>query len=222
MKNFLISLVILMVSTTSAFAEGLISDDTPPGSELNWSVPIYAETYLPNANILFDDVTEADWFYDDVTYIVNCKIMEGYDSVTFAPHDKATEAMMVTVLYRMAGSPVISADSEEWYAAAVKWGYMNGVIDSGENWKFEPDKHISRGIFACMLANFNENIEKKSSDGDASIFPDSADFPGYAQAAAGWAGKAGIITGRDGGEFDFYGEAARAELAAMLHRYIAG
>ncbi len=220
-KKILLSISsIITITALSASAEGLLSEDAAPGDDLDWSEPVYAQTIIPNASLIFDDVKDADWFYDDVSYITAAKLMKGYDNTTFAPYDKATEAMMITVLYRMAGSPEVSSDSEEWYAPAVKWGYMNSIIDNGANWQFTPDKPISRGIFVCMLAAYNENIGKDSSDGDASIFPDYRDFPEYAKSAAGWAGEKSIVTGRDSGVFDFYGEATRAELAAMLHRYI--
>lgn len=221
LKKFLSVIAIITMTATSAFAEGLVSDGKAPDDDLNWSEPISARSFLPGASLLFDDVKDTDWFYEDVTYIVNCKLMEGYDDKTFAPADRATEAMMITVLYRMAGSPVVSSDNSMWYSDAVAWGSMNGIIDNGVNWTFEPEKNITRGTFACMLAAYNENVERKSSEGDASVFSDAADFPEYAKTAAGWAGREGIVTGRDSGEFDFYGEATRAELAAMLHRYIA-
>lgn len=203
----------------AALAEGLTVEE-PPEDGLVWSAPIAARSVSELIVTGFGDVSESDWFYDDVAYITRARLMEGYDSETFAPYDNATEGMMMTVLYRMAGSPAVSDAGAEWYAPAVKWGRLNGIIDTGD-WAFEPETNITRGAFAYMLAAYNERVEGGNSSGDAGLFPDSADFPGYAESAAGWAGERGIVTGRDGGEFDFYGEATRAELAAMLHRYIA-
>lgn len=220
-KKLLSAAAIITITASSAFAEGLVSDGEAPDGDLNWSAPIYAQSFLPSASLIFDDVKDTDWFYDDVTYIVNCKLMEGYDNKTFAPEDNATEAMMITVLYRMAGSPAVSSDNSTWYSDAAAWGYLKGIISSDPERAFEPEKNITRGSFACMLAAYNENVEDGSSTGNAELFPDSAEFPDYARNAAGWAGAQGIVTGRDNGEFDFYGEATRAELAAMLHRYIA-
>ncbi|MGN0162593.1 MAG: S-layer homology domain-containing protein [Candidatus Ornithomonoglobus sp.] len=209
----------ILVTAVTGFAGGLVSDGDNEDSDLAWSAPIYASGVVqPSVN--FDDVQETDWFRDDVTYIVAARLMEGYDSKTFAPNDTATEAMMVTVLYRMAGSPVVTSDNSTWYSDAAVWGRMNGIIDNGVYPSFEPEKNITRGSFACMLAAYNENAAGRILTGDADMFPDYEEFPDYAKPAAGWAGTQGIVTGRDNGEFDFYGEATRAELAAMLHRYI--
>jgi hypothetical protein len=220
MKKILLILAIAAMTYSTAFADGLVSDEQPADSDLNWSEPIHATSYLPGAALIFDDIKTDDWFYDDVTYIANAKLMNGYDNSTFAPYDNATEAMMITVLYRMAGSPVVTTDGDEWYSEAVSWGYVKGIIADRADWSFDVNRNITRGTFACMLAAYNENVEGNVSNGDAERFPDSADIPEYARAAAGWAGESGIVNGRDNDEFDFNGEATRAELAAMLHRYI--
>ena len=177
----------------------------------------------------FSDVYSTDWFYNAVKFAYTNKMMSGYaDNKTFGPNDKLTRGMMVTILYKMEGSPVISGKSKfsdvkstEYYAKAVKWATDKGIVHgySGTN-KFGPNDNIIRQDLAGILRNYakykNKNINITSS---LKKFKDYKKIDSYANASMQWAVGKGVITGNSDGTLNPKGTATRAEAAAMIQKY---
>lgn len=175
----------------------------------------------------FTDVDTEDWFYDSVKYVYNSKLMKGVNLTEFAPNSNLTRAMLVTILYRIDGSPesdtCIFADVESdlWYSDAVSWAANNKIVNGIGNNMFAPDIYITREQIALVLHNFAKykNIGTNTL-GDISGFADHNDVSEWAVDAIIWATSCGIIQGKDGNCIDARGNATRAEAATMFMRFI--
>lgn len=176
----------------------------------------------------FKDVKSTDWFYNAVKYTYKNGLIMGYDSTTFAPYDKATRGMIVTILYRMEGSPsnngiskFTDVDSNEWYANAIKWASDAGIIHGYEGTnKFGPADTILRQDLAVILRNYAK-YKKKNMNVTANLskYSDYKKVDSYANAAMQWAVGTGVITGNDDGTLTPQGVATRAEAVAMIQKY---
>ena len=163
----------------------------------------------------FIDVKPTDWFAEAVQYAVDEGLMNGTSADTFTPHGATTRGMIVTILYRQAGSPAVESDGKTWWSDARVWAMANGVSD-GTNM----DKEITREQLATMLYRYaeltGEDVSKTTSlDG----FTDGGEVSSYAVDALKWAAAEGIVTGKTGGIIDPQVGATRAETAAMFMRF---
>lgn len=163
----------------------------------------------------FIDVKPTDWFAEAVQYAVDEGLMNGTSADTFTPHGATTRGMIVTILYRQAGSPKVESDKATWWSDARVWAMANGVSD-GTNM----DKEITREQLATMLYRYaeltGEDVSKTTSlDG----FKDGGEVSSYAVDALKWAAAEGIVTGKTGGIIDPQVGATRAETAAMFMRF---
>ena len=163
----------------------------------------------------FIDVKSTDWFAEAVQYAVDEGLMNGTSADTFTPNGATTRGMIVTILYRQAGSPEVESDKATWWSDARVWAMANGVSD-GTNM----DKEITREQLATMLYRYaeltGEDISKTTSlDG----FKDGGEVSSYAVDALKWAAAEGIVTGKTGGIIDPQAGATRAETAAMFMRF---
>jgi hypothetical protein len=176
----------------------------------------------------FKDVSVNDWYYNAVKYTYFNKIISGYNSTTFAPNDKVTRGMIVTILYRMEGSPnndgksrFTDVNSSEWYAKAVKWAVNNGIVHGydGTN-RFGPNDNIIRQDLAGILRNYAKYKKKNVNvTADLTKFKDYKKVDSYANASVQWAVGKGVITGNTDGTLAPKGNATRAEAAAMIQKY---
>lgn len=176
----------------------------------------------------FNDVFEDDWYASSVKYVYTNGLIKGYNDTTFAPNDKLTRGMLVTILHRMEGSPkndgrsnFSDVNSNEWYSQAVKWARSNGIIHGyGNTNKFGPNDSIKREDMVVILANYAKYKKKNTSvSADLSKFKDYKKLDGYANAAMQWAVGKGVITGNDDGTLNPQGTTTRAETAAVLQKY---
>ncbi len=179
--------------------------------------------YLP-----FKDVKYEDWFYQAVSYTYRNNIISGYNATTFAPNDKLTRGMIVTILYRMEGSPnndgksrFSDVSTKEYYAKAVKWAVNNGIVHGYDGTtKFGPNDNIIRQDLAAILKNY-AGFKKKDIKSTTGLnkFKDYKSIDSYALSAMQWAVSKGVITGNDNGTLNPKGNATRAEAAAMIQKY---
>ena len=180
----------------------------------------------------FTDVNKTDWFYDDVKFAFISGLFNGTSENTFDPNISMTRAMLVTVLWRNAGSPkplteMIFTDIPEdsYYYDAVIWAAENGIVNGIGEGLFAPNGNITREQMATMLWRYAQYMDLDVASGetaDISGFVDVNDISEYAVSALKWAYAEGIINGRPGGILDPKGNATRAEVAAMLHRFLTG
>ena len=153
--------------------------------------------------------------------------MVGTTSTTFAPKDTLTRAMLVTVLYRMAGSPAVDAPSGftdvadgQWYSDAIAWAAANGIVNGVSETSFDPDAAITREQMAAILYRYAAYWELDvSAEADLSAYADASSVSGYAQAAMQWAVANGVINGTSATTLEPAGTATRAQAATVLVRF---
>ena len=176
----------------------------------------------------FTDVSEKDWFYGDVMFVYENGLMLGTSKTLFSPHGTATRGMMATILWRMEGSPVpkgknsfTDVEAGKWYADAITWTAENGIFAGYGKDKFGPDDPITREQLAAIFYRY---ADYKGYDltvkGNLDKFKDADKITDYAKTAMQWAVGSGLVKGKSGNLLDPQGTATRAEIAAMLHRFI--
>ena len=176
----------------------------------------------------FTDVSEKDWFYSDVMFVYENGLMLGTSKTLFSPHGTATRGMMATILWRMEGSPVpkgknsfTDVEAGKRYADAITWTAENGIFAGYGKDKFGPDDPITREQLAAIFYRY---ADYKGYDltvkGNLDKFKDSDKITDYAKTAMQWAVGSGLMKGKSGNLLDPQGTATRAEIAAMLHRFI--
>ena len=185
-------------------------------------------TFEKIEDIWFEDVTEKDWFYDDVMYVVKAGLFNGTDDHVFTPNGDMTRAMLVTVLYRLEGEPKAAATgsftdvaSGKWYTSAVNWASANGIVNGVGNGRFDVDGSVTREQMAAILYRYAQykgySVAKTA---DISAFADSSSISAYAVSAMSWANGSGLINGVGANRLDPQGSATRAQVAAILHRFV--
>ncbi|MEQ3215634.1 InlB B-repeat-containing protein, partial [Hominifimenecus microfluidus] len=176
----------------------------------------------------FTDVSEKDWFYSDVMFVYENGLMLGTSETLFSPHETATRGMMATILWRMEGSPApkgknsfTDVEAGKWYADAITWTAENGIFAGYGKDKFGPDDPITREQLAAIFYRY---ADYKGYDltvkGNLDKFKDADKITDYAKTAMQWAVDSGLMKGKSGNLLDPQGTATRAEIAAMLHRFI--
>ena len=176
----------------------------------------------------FTDISEKDWFYGDVMFVYENGLMLGTSKTLFSPHGTAMRGMMATILWRMEGSPVpkgknsfTDVEAGKWYADAITWTTENGIFAGYGKDKFFPDDPITREQLAAIFYRY---ADYKGYDltvkGDLDKFKDADKITDYAKTAMQWAVGSGLVKGKSGNLLDPQGTATRAEIAAMLHRFI--
>ena len=177
----------------------------------------------------FRDVRPEDWFYDDVRYVYESGLMNGTAEGLFSPDLFTSRAMIVTVLWRLSGSPVVNyympfadVDQAAWYAEAVRWAASCGIVTGYDNGNFGPNDPITREQLAAILyrcAAYRQEDTSIGADTNILSFTDAVSVSEYAVPALQWACGAGILQGADGALLPTH-PATRAQTAAMLARYL--
>ncbi len=176
----------------------------------------------------FRDVRPEDWFYADVRYVYESGLMNGTAEGLFSPDLFTSRAMIVTVLWRLSGSPVVNyympfadVDQAAWYAEAVRWAASCGIVAGYDNGNFGPNDPITREQLAAILyrcAAYRQEDTSIGADTNILSFTDAASVSEYAVPALQWACGAGILQGADGALLPTH-PADRAQTAAILHRF---
>lgn len=187
-----------------------------------------AAALADQGNLPFTDVTENDWFYDEVQYVYENGLMNGTDAATFAPGLSTTRGMIVTILWRMesmpeaAGEQFDDVDEDAFYADAVLWAAENGIVTGYGDGRFGPDAPVTREQLATILYHYAQYCKMDVSVGeDTNIlsYNDAFEVSEYAFPALQWACGAGLIQGADGNLMP-QGSATRAQVAAILSRFL--
>lgn len=176
----------------------------------------------------FADVSGSDWFYNDVRYVYEKGIMDGTGADRFSPNAPLTRAMIVTILYRMAGSPAMSGasdfkdvDSNKWFAKAVAWAAANGIVNGYGSGLFGPNDPVTREQLAAILYRYAVygGMTAVTLEENLGGFADTAQLSAYAIQAMNWAVGQGLING-SGSNLVPKAQATRAQVAAIIHRYL--
>ena len=204
--------------------EGYMSEDylTPVNTVKDtYKVPSISE--LP-----FVDVDADNWYYNSVKYCFDNKIIMGTTNETFSPNTNVTRGNLVTILWRMEGSPKVSGNlsfpdvkETDYYYEAVKWAERTGVVHGYDTGKFGPNNNISREQLATILNNYAKYKKKDTKvESDLSKFEDNKKISSYAREAVSWAVAKKVMSGKVNGTIvDPQGRATRAEAAAMIQNY---
>lgn len=183
------------------------------------------------ARFPFTDVVAGTWYYGAAAYAYNNGLFAGMTPTTFAPNATMTRAMLVSVLWRLAGAPAPKAPNTfvdvpdgAWYTDAVTWAAENGVVSGIGGSRFDPSGFVTREQTAEILYNFaHSKGYDVSARADLTAFPDAGSVSGWAEEALSWANAAGLINGtvRDGQTIlDPQGSASRAQVAMILMNYV--
>lgn len=171
----------------------------------------------------YTDLNMGEWYHDGIHYCLDEGLMDGVDAGMFAPNATTSRAMIVTILWRLQGSPEVEAEETftdvapgDWYADAIAWAAAEGVAEGYEDGSFRPNDAITREQLAAMLWRYAASPE---TGGDLSAFADGDDTSDWAQQAMSWAVAQGLITGVDSDRLDPKGQATRAQTATILMRF---
>lgn len=183
------------------------------------------------ARFPFTDVVAGTWYYGAAAYAYNNGLFAGMTPTTFVPNATMTRAMLVSVLWRLAGEPAPKAPNTfvdvpdgAWYTDAVTWAAENGVVSGIGGSRFDPSGFVTREQTAEILYNYaHSKGYDVSARADLTAFPDAGSVSGWAEEALSWANAAGLINGtvRDGQTIlDPQGSASRAQVAMILMNYV--
>ena len=171
---------------------------------------------------------ESDWSHAGIEYCVKNGLMQGTDDKHFSPDTTMTRAMMVTVLYRAAGSPDVTgytnpfADlTDNWYQNAVVWAYHMGITDGVKVDLFAPKQLVTREQLVSMLYRYRQLTTATPAKIDAlNPFRDASSISSWAQEPMRWAVTNGIVTGTSATKLSPDGTANRAQMATILMRFV--
>ena len=178
---------------------------------------------------LFADVKTADWFYENVKYVVENELMNGVDEDNFAPNDTLTRAMLVTVLYRIESEPEVKnisftdVDADSYYANAVSWAKKNGIVNGVTESEFAPNSDITREQIATILHRYAQYKGYDVSVGENTnilSYDDAESVSEYAVSSIQYVVGSGLIKGKSATTLNPLDNATRAEIAAILQRFI--
>lgn len=198
-----------------------------PGQTLE-PTPTPTPSPYPGDGLPFDDVNKKDWFFINVKYVFDNHIMTGLTETAFGPYDSLSRAQFALILYRMQGSPAVTADNpfqdisgDEWYANAVLWAQANGIVTGYTNGMFGPADLITREQMAVMMYRYAGYLKQNTGASvDLTVFSDGTMVSEFATEPMQWVVKHGIITGKENGtHLDPQGNTARCEAAAIIQRF---
>ena len=179
----------------------------------------------------FTDVSESDWFFNDVKFVYQNGLMNGTSATTFSPEGTTSRGMIVTILWRMAGSPDMEdkiwgypfadVDATAYYGTAVYWARLNGIAGGYDDATFGPNDPITREQMAVMMYRYAQYMGYDTTQGGMAIreYADYGQVSSYALEAMDWANATGIVTGTSESTLSPQGQATRAQAAAMFTRF---
>ncbi|OON92573.1 MAG: hypothetical protein ATN34_01745 [Epulopiscium sp. Nele67-Bin002] len=176
---------------------------------------------------VFNDVSTADWFYEDVANVYSLGLIMGVTADTFEPNTVATRAQLATIVHRMSNDPTVAPKTaftdvpeDEWYTASVNWVTDANIFSGFEDGTFRPNELVTREQLIVVLYNLAQfqgiPIENL---GRISTFSDSIDISAWSAYAMQWGIGNGIIGGKEDNMLDPKGGATRAEISATITRY---
>lgn len=186
------------------------------------------EGLLPET-LPFRDVSRRAWYFESVAYAYRQGLMSGTGTTEFEPDTATSRAMLVQVLYRLAGQPAAAGSDFSdvgdgvWYADAVSWAAAAQIVNGYGNGRFGPDDPVTREQTAAILYRYAAWYDL-AGDGEAPLsgYPDAGTVSSWARSAMGWAVGAGYLTGsaEDGAVLlRPQALAVRAQTAAILARF---
>lgn len=183
-------------------------------------------------SMYFKDVKVSDWFYKDVEFVYYNHLMAGVGNNLFDPSGNCTRGMIVTVLYRLEGSPKVEkacpfsdVKSGMYYEAPITWAEANGVVMGVGGGKFAPEQKITREELATFLCRYAKLLGVYDEEDCVTLagFSDIGKVSSWAMDSMSWAVGSGMIYGSNEADGIYLmpgGNAQRCQVAAILHRYV--
>lgn len=210
--------------------------DSKPDPSNPTPTPGGSTTPTPEPNKAFSDLEDGAWYLQAVEYVSSRGIMKGYDNGTFGPNDTLSRGQLITMLWRLQGSPqadmsttaFADVDYDSYYGDAIRWARATEIVKGyGDSNDFRPDASITREEIAVMLANFAKRMDGKNPTSDGvklGQFPDANVVDSWAKTALSWTVDKGIISGKIDASNKAWlnpiDNATRAEAATILMRYL--
>lgn len=175
----------------------------------------------------FSDLASGSWYYEAVRSALKNGLMNGTSAHTFSPDMPMTRAMLVTILWRMAGQPDAKASpfadvvSGSWYAKAVYWAYDRGLVTGVSETAFAPNEPVTREALVTILYRYAALKQSlPAAEDGAGRFPDGKQVSAFARNAVSWALQTGLLTGVSKTKLSPKGLATRAQIAVLLERFL--
>ena len=179
-------------------------------------------------NTAFKDIA-GHWAKEDIEFVVSRGLFSGTSNTTFSPNTAMTRGMFVTALGRLANvdvsgyakSSFTDVKNDAYYMGYIEWASKNNIVNEVGNGKFAPDQSITREQVATIMQNYVKvigfTLPKVHTE---NIFADNVKISTYAKGAVKQMQMAGVISGKNGNLFDPQGTATRAEVSAVLRRFV--
>ena len=213
-----------------AIVDGKVVRDSMNGRDgLRLTLTGDAQIRIVDNSKSVQDVAAGSWYYSAVRFVSSHELFQGTASGQFSPQAAMDRGMLVTVLWRLAGEPDAGSGSvfsdiapDAWYSDAVAWASSEGIVNGISQSLFKPADHVTREQVAAFLYRFAQWKGITSGQGSGSLqdFRDGSQVSSWARDAMAWAVACGIISGKDAATLDPQGQATRAEVAAMLERFM--
>lgn len=187
-------------------------------------------SYAESFDNQFTDVAEDEWFAESVEYVQDKGLMNGMTVTTFEPQTSITRGMIVTIIYRLEGSPEVKSElsfsdvnSANYYCTPIIWASENGIVKGYSKDAFAPDDEITREQFATILYRYAEkkgvDVSFDAEKVNLSNYEDAEKISDYAVDAISWAAENGIIKGVTVTSLEPRGKATRAQAATIFMRF---
>lgn len=203
------------------------------GAKVTKSFTLYAKWVEAKATHVcpsekFNDLDTTKWYHEDIDYVLKNEIMLGTTDTVFAPEGSLTRGMLVTILYRSEGEPATNksipfsdVDMGAYYANAVIWAQQNGIVKGISETEYAPEKNVTREQLATIMFRYAQFKGMDAVTTEENLgFSDASDISDWAIAAMNWGVGRDYIFSRSEGYIAPKVAAARAEIAAFIHRYI--
>ena len=168
------------------------------------------------------DITTGSWCASAVEFVTKQGLFGGTAPAVFSPDVPMTRLMLAAALYRLAGSPTVTAASPftDCDDSAVIWAQQVGVVNGKTAALFDPSGSINRQQITAMFYRYAENVAKENvgARGDLTVFRDAGSVSDFARDSMGWAVGTGIMTGTSTTALSPSGTATRAQVAVMMQR----
>lgn len=180
----------------------------------------------------FTDITEDQWFYENIQFVCENGLFAGVSETSFAPYSTMTRAMFAQVLYRAENEPALSPDAEngafqdvlpgKWYTDGVYWAQNAGIIEGYSESTFGTNDPITREQMAVMLYRYFRYKYGDEITGElpSLSYTDTKDISAWAKEAIAFCQQEGIMFGNSNGTFRPGKDSIRAEAAAVLQRFL--
>lgn len=202
------------------------------GALLLSSMPLAAAAAEETTTLPYSDVAESRWSYDAIAFAYEKGIMTGMTETTFEPTFATSRAMIVSILYRLEGSPDLSGENlgypyadapgDSWYGAPVYWARANGIVSGYSAERFGPNDPVTREQLAAILYNYAEwKGMDVSARADLSLYSDAGMIHSWATEVVSWAHAEGLLQGVSHTTLNPLDNASREQVAAIFQRFLA-